>query len=379
MAELSINALSSFNQFAERVKVGFLVVSDEAEKRVLFASRLEAITGFKDRELIGSLFNSLLPESIRERHDQLMETLKTTQDASISRSMAQSRTVSLIGKNGKPTEIVVNISYHPDEIHGKNGFYLALIQHPDKIEVEGQQLESLQGLFTDLLPPKERLAKKTKAAIAGKVATKGGIFATIAWLLTEVTPLGSAFKAAVEAFSWEVKSPEVTSVGVYQIIDDETRKEKIVLMRNALRRISLDVYAVAYFKLVDFEFSSSADISEKQLKFVASSGTIDEEEIWFFDRTNDEILFTRQEMESLLRQDCIFKRDAGYFPKSTGKNKFSAIYCPTFRIEPDVTNPGLKRVVSVNVAAIAVSDRVTNKEPWATILWRYIPNLESTF
>lgn len=367
---ISADLLITLEAFAQTIALGVICIADEPGKPIKFTSKVEDVFGYESGELIGKPFDTLLPASVKERHDKLMERFKEEANSSTNRSMNANNKVKGLQKNGSLVSITVSISYHPPGSSGIPGMFLALIQDPEKDDIT-EQFESVQTVFTTLLRPGVKAVKQTRTALARKVAATGGIFGFIAWFLTQVTPIGTAARAAYTAFNWKVNNNTEADVGVYEVVNDETRFDKLVAIERELKRYSNQVIAVAYFRLQDY------GLGERQLKYVIDSST--ETEVWFYDITDENLRLTSADLTTLSQHECILKKDAGFFPKYPERGKFSVIFCPTLKVVKNPNNPNLKRIETVNVAGVAVSSSVTDMEPLATLFWRLLPNLENMY
>jgi PAS domain S-box-containing protein len=365
---ISLDLLSTLTSFSVTIDLGVVAVADTDKKEILFASKMETLIGYSDLELVNMSFNELLPVEFRSRHDLIMAAYKLQSDAGQSRNMRTNKAVA-IAKNGDRVPLTVAISYHAGSDKAP-GIFLALIRDPDDKE-KIDQFDSVQNVFTSLLKPGVEIVKHTRATIAKKYATTGGIFGFILWTLSQVTPIGTAAKAAYTAFNWKVANSEEADIGVFELVNDETRLEKLQAIESALKKYSTQVIGVAYYRLVEYGLGS------KQLKYIADSATT--EEVWFFDITENRLILSDKELSALSQQDCILKMNAGYYPSHPEKGKFSLILCPTIKVVKDPNNPGLKRIETVNVAALAIPSSITELEPFATLFWRYLVNLENLY
>ena len=365
---LPADLLTTLGAFAQTIKLGVVCFADEEGHPIRFTSKIDNIFGYKDGELIGKPFNVLMPASFRERHDKILEKFKGDVNASTNRSMNGNNKVQGVAKNGELVPITVGISYHP----GKDvqGLFLALIQDP-MIDDDSEQFESVQAVFTTLLRPGVEIVKQTKQAIIRKITATGGILGFIAWFLAQVTPIGTAARAAYTAFNWKVTNNTEADVGVYEVVNDETRYDKLVAIERELKRYSSQVIAVAYYRLQDY------GLGERQLKYVIDSST--ETEVWFYDITDENLRLTSEDLTTLSQHECVLKKDAGFFPKYPERGKFSVILCPTLKVVKNPNNPSLKRIETVNVAGVAVPSSMTDMEPLATLFWRLLPNLENMY
>ncbi|MGL5061419.1 MAG: hypothetical protein ACRC62_15710 [Microcoleus sp.] len=371
----SAELLKTFEAFAQTIDLGVLCLGDVEGKPIIFSSKIKDIFEYYEAELTGKSLSVLLhpdPESeegraFTARHDKLMESFKLGEFASASRGMAHGRAVSGYTKAGEKVSITIAISYHKGGGEETGGIFLALVKLGDRAIEENT--ESVQSVFTALLQPGVAVVRKTKAAIAKQIIARGGVVGFVVWVASLVTPLGTSLKAFFTAFQWQASTGQEADVGVYEVIDNELRGERLKQIRNALHRVNGKVRAVAYYRFEEYGLG-------RQLRYVADSGTIDSLEAWFYDTTEERLILSEDALRSLNQMDCILVSNGGHYPKTN--EKFNVVMCPTIRVEPDVQNNGLKRFVAVGVVAIAV-DKTVELEPIATILWRYLPSVENLY
>ena len=370
MSLISADSLRSFRALADRVNVGIIAIADKNGLPIVFVSKLENILGYTETDLLGKTFARLLPVNIRPRHKALMESFKEAEGSDVSRGMNSDRTVQALHKDGSEIEISVSISYHQSMDENIPGLYLAFIQDPLNLKAKKSELHNLKLDFNSVIYEGKNLAATAKKAIAKKVAASGGVIGFIVWILTQITPLGTAIKAAVSAFKWGVVNEQTDNIGVYRKIDDEERSAKLREIETVIRRYSPKIIGVAYYRFVEY------GIDRTQLRYVDDSGL--GEEIWYYDMADNNLILTDDELRSLKQQDCILKRNGGFIPSRKDEYKFNVIFCPTIEMTTDPTNPTLKAIKTKAVVGLGVDSSVNELEPYATLLWRLaVPNLEN--
>lgn len=219
-----------------------------------------------------------------------------------------------------------------------------------------------------------KIKEKAISAITKKIAASGGIIGFLVWILTQITPLGSAIKGAVAAWKWDAGHPNNNGeLKVFNVINEDDRYKNSISIRDEMQRIYPKVVGVGFF-VIDEEIDTTSF-----LRYITDSGaspnTPEGQEIWFYD-----LNLSRDEFKSLSQFDCIFREKGAYFPGNPDVEKkekviLNVVLCPVIKSVPDKRNKNLQVFTLNGVAGVAIRDN--NLEPYAGMLFKYTPNLNN--
>jgi len=373
---LTAEALRGLRQLANKVDpgLGILSVADSSQSLITFAYNTEKFFGYADQELIGKSFKELLPTSAKRNCKELLQTLV--------RQPLKYSLLSVLPKAALEESLVgVSVSFHPSENPGSSyGLFLFLIQSQDKIHKKNPLLK-LKLDFNSIASASDDLKKKARRAIALQITLKGGVVGFIAWVLTQITPLGTALKGAIAAWNFAADNPSAitdkSGIEVRSVISDRQRFQNTVLIRNQLNEeLQGKVVAVSYFILIEEGRQSNLHyITDSSAPPGAKIGNQAVKEIWFYSLT-----LTPEERQSLDDFDCLLKRNGAYPPEHINPkgNQLDVILCPVTK--PTQQSGGLYKFVLSGVIGMALlpgsipSGESPEIEPYAGKLWKYAPN-----
>lgn len=350
----------SFEKFAQMADLSIISVENHLAYKVVFCCGIESLLGFAENELVGIPIDSIIPM----QKNNLVASFNEVEFK--DDSYVLNKPIKAFNKNENIVSLNLSL-FHLSSNKDEHGAFILFLQTASDYRLNTEaQFSDIENKFKNFINASQKVTKNAKAELARQIVLRGGVIGFTSWLIVQLTPLGPILNKFFNSFGWLFRPTTDRPINIIQDNSD------LIRIHGALKSLNRNITAIAYY-----EFKDPEEIDSRQL-ILAKDSNQNNKGIWFFDvNTSAPYQLKLQHGGSmaiaLLRFECFLRPKSALDLKTN--ELLPVVFCPEFRTKSIYSDSRLKVFEIRGVIAASLSPSTTTMEPYATLLWKYIPSL----